>query len=269
LGEVLQRVEADDVWIADRNFCALAWLCGIGARGAGFVVRQHGRLQGQLLDSRRSIGRTPTGMVDEQPIAVEHQGQIQTWRRVSVRLDHPTRDGDSEIHILTNLPPELADALQVAELYRKRWTIEGLFYEVTQTLNCEPHTLAYPPAALFAFCLALVASNAVSLCQASVRAAVGEPVAEELSSYYVALEIQRTHSGMMVALPASVWEFVRELSSIELAELLRQIAGGIDRTRYRKATRGPKRPPPKRKPYKNGGHVSTHKLLQKRKPLPP
>lgn len=53
-------------------------------------------------------------------------------------------------------------ATKVAELYLKHWTIEGRFYEVTQTLDCEPNTLAYPKAALFAFCLALVASNAVA-----------------------------------------------------------------------------------------------------------
>lgn len=269
LGDVLATVEADDVWIGDRNFCTLSLLCGIEARGAGFVIRQHGRLQGQLEATRRRVGRCPTGVVYEQDIAVDHRGRVGRWRRVSVELDAPTRDGDREIHILTNLPVESADGACVSELYRRRWTIEGLFYEVAQTLNCEPHALAYPPAALFAFCLALVAANAVSLCKASVRASAGAGVEESLSAYYVALEIQRTHAGMMVALPAESWQFARELPPAELACLLRGVAGGIDPTRYRKATRGPKKPPPKRKPYKNGGHTSTHKLLQKRKPKPP
>ena len=39
-------------------------------------------------------------------------------------LDTPTRDGDREIHILTDLPAEAVDAITVAELYRKRWTLE-------------------------------------------------------------------------------------------------------------------------------------------------
>jgi hypothetical protein len=269
LGEVLATVEADDVWIADRNFCTLSLLCGIDARAAGFVIRQHGRLQGRLLGERRLIGRCETGDVYEQRIEVDRQGQVSTWRRVSVALDVPTRDGDQEIHILTNLPPETADGPCVAGLYRKRWTIEGLFYEVTQTLNCEPDTLAYPPAALFAFCLSLVASNAVSLCKASMRATAGADAVEQLSVYYVALEIQQTHKGMAVALPAESWQFVRELSPAELSQLLRHVASVIDPMRYRKSTRGPKKPPPKRTPYNNGGHTSTHKLLQKRKPEAP
>jgi hypothetical protein len=269
LGDVLSTVADGDVWIADRNFCTLAFLCGIDARRAGFIIRQHGRLQGRLLGERRSLGRCQTGAVFEQDIAVDHEGRVIRWRRVSVELDEPTRDGDREVHILTNLTPGAADGVRVSEWYRRRWTIEGVFHEVAQTLNCEPHTLAYPPAALFAFCLALVASNAVSLCKASVRATAGAEAVESLSAYYVALEVQRTHAGMMVALPAERWEFVRGLSPGALARLLRGVASGIDPTRYEKATRGPKKPPPERKPYKNGGHTSTHKLLQNRKPNAP
>jgi len=269
LSDVLETVEARDVWIADRNFCTLAFLCGLAAQDAAFVIRQHGRLHGRLLGSRRCVGRCETGELYEQQIEVQYQTQSYLWRRVSVELDKPTRDGDREIHILTNLPTEAADAAQVALLYRKRWTIEGVFYEVAQTLNCEPHTLAYPPAALFCFCLALLAFNAVALCKAAMRSSAGEESVEQLSVYYVALEIQQTHSGMMVALPAESWEFVRQLSIVELAQLLKQVASQIDQSRYRKAKRGPKKPPPARKAYKNGGHISTHKLLQKRKPQAP
>jgi len=49
-----------------------------------------------------------------------------------------------------NLPKDVT-AVECAELYRKRWSIETLFYEVTQTLQCEIKTLGYPSAALFAF----------------------------------------------------------------------------------------------------------------------
>ena len=39
------------------------------------------------------------------------------------------------------------------------------------------------------------------------------------------------------------------------------IAAQVDLSLYRKSKRGPKKPPPKRGRYKNGGHVSTYKLL--------
>src|SRR4029077_8131656 len=98
------------------------------------------------------------------------EGQVLVVRRVTVELDQPTRDGDTEIHILTNLPLKDAPAVKVAELYRRRWTIEGLFLEVEQTLACEVKTLAYPKAALFAFCVGLLAANAVAVLKAALRA---------------------------------------------------------------------------------------------------
>ena len=41
-------------------------------------------------------------------------------RRITVELDKPTRDDDHSIHILTNLPEAVANAVEVAELYRKQ-----------------------------------------------------------------------------------------------------------------------------------------------------
>ena len=135
---------------------------------------------------------------------------------------------------------------------------------MSQALNAEPHTLCYPSAALFAFCLGLVASNAFALMKGAVRAVHGESARAGLLSYAVALDIQQMHRGMMVALPAVQWEVFRDMPAAELAAAMKEMAAAIDLKRYRKTTRGPKKPtPPKR--YKNGGHVATHKLLLKRK----
>lgn len=265
LDEVLLKVQAKDLWIADRNFCTLKFLFGIQVRQAAFVIRQHGQLEGRLLGQRRSRGRTATGRVFEQNIELEHEGKTLRCRRITLLLDKPTQDGDTEIHILTNLSEEVANARMVADLYGKRWTIEGRFYEVTQTLNCEPNTLGYPKAALFAFCLALVASNAVALLKASLRAVHGAPAVEELSTYYVSLEISETYRGMMIALPPACWHRFAHLTPAELAVILRELAGRVSMQRYRKSRRGPKKPPPPRGTYKNGGHVSTHKLLQEKR----
>src|SRR2546428_5518225 len=56
LGQVLPYVEPNDLWIADRNFCTVHFLSGIAARGGGFVVRQHGQLQGILVGARKYKG---------------------------------------------------------------------------------------------------------------------------------------------------------------------------------------------------------------------
>lgn len=263
--EVLATVAANDLWIADRNYCTLKFLFEIDIKKAAFVIRQHGTMIGRLLGERRRRGRTDTGAVYEQQIELSYQGRKRIFRRVTLVLDKPTRDGDTEIHVLTNLPAKAARAAKVMELYRQRWTIEGRFYDVTQTLNCEPNTLGYPKAALFAFCLALVASNAVALMKASLRAAHGAKAVEEMSHYYMALEVQQTYIGMMIALPPARWSAFTHLSSKDLAKTLRAVAKHVKPTRYRKARRGPKKPPTPKGRYQNGGHESTHKLLERRK----
>ena len=134
-----------------------------------------------------------------------------------------------------------------------------------QTLNGEPNTLAYPNAALFAFCLALVASNAVALLKAALRGAHPPEEVAAMSSFYLAEEVRTTFVGMMVALPAAVWVKFGQLPVEHFAVVLHRIAKQVDPKRYRKAKRGPKKPPPPKATYENGGHVSTHRLLEQRK----
>jgi hypothetical protein len=266
LGDALALVGANDLWLADRNFCTIKFLFGIAARGACFVIRQHGTLQGELLGRRKAKGRCATGYVYEQRLRLrDDDGGVLEVRRVTVVLDQPTRDGDTEIHILTNLPVRAATAIQVADLYRKRWTIEGLFLEMTQTLACEIKTLAYPKAALFAFCVGLWACNAVAVLKAALRAVHGEKQAAELSGYYLALEIRETDAGMLVAIPVEHWAVFGSLSDADLAQLLRELAEHVVLRRYRKHPRGSKKKPPPRRRYRNGEHIATSKVLAARK----
>lgn len=265
LDATLQCVQANDLWIADRNFCTFKFLFGIARRLGYFLIRQHGTVKGRLLGRRHKVGRCPTGLVFEQAIEVRdpQTGTLATYRRVTVELDQATRDGDWELHLLSNVPDSDADALALANLYRKRWTIETVFQEITATLQCEIQTLGYPKAALFAFCLALVAFNAVSLLKAALRAVHGqETVNETVSGYYLNLEIRGTYDGMMIAIPDKHWKIFRTLSVKEFAKVLTQIAGHLKLSRYRKHKRGPKKPPPKKSAYANGGHVSTFRLLK-------
>ena len=268
ISEVLAVVRPKDLWIADRNFCTYGFLFGITDRGGCFLIRQHGQVKGRLIGRRRRIGKSPTGVVYEQELELTDSktGRALTVRRITVKLDQPTRDGDDEIHLLTNVPAEDADALVLADLYRRRWTIETMFQEVTATLACEIDTLCYPPAALFVFCLALLAYNAVSVLKAALRSVHGEAaVNDKVSGYYLALEIQQTYDGMMVAVPERHWRRFRRFTPEEFTDTLKEIAAHVHLSRYRKHPRGPKKPPPKKDRYKNGGHVSTAKLLKRRK----
>jgi hypothetical protein len=186
-------------------------------------------------------------------------------RRLTIKLKVPTRDGDTELHILSNVPSGRASAAHLARVYGKRWSIETAFFEITTTLSCEINTLAYPKAALFTFCLALLAYNAVSLIKAALRSHHGrQKVKDEVSGYYLSLEISRTYDGMMIAIPAPHWALFRDLSDQEFASALHELASSVDLSKYQKHPRGPKKKPPERAPYQNGQHVSTAKLIAQR-----
>ncbi len=137
---------------------------------------------------------------------ITDDGQLLHVRRVKVCLKQPTRDGDREIFVLTNLPVEVASCLLVAQLYRRRWKLETLFQVLTETLKCEINTLGYPKAALFTFCIALVAYNVLSVVKAALRSVHGiEKIETEISGYYLADEIKGTYRGMMIAIPDQQW----------------------------------------------------------------
>jgi IS4 transposase len=267
IAEVLQHVQADDLWMEDRNFCTRTLLFGMAQRGAVFVVRQHSQLQGEYLGRPIRKGASRCGAVYEQPLLVydpEHSEPLRL-RRITVKLKEPTRDGDTALHILTNVPTPRASAAQLARLYGKRWSMETAFFEITTTLSCEINTLGYPKAALLTFCLALLAYNAVSLIKAALRSAHGrQKVNDEVSGYYLSLEIGRTYDGMMIAIPAPHWTCFRELAAKEFANVLQELASSVNLARYRKHPRGPKKTPSERTAYQNGKHVSTAKLLAQR-----
>src|SRR5713101_4304923 len=117
---------------------------------------------------------------------------------------------------------------------------------------------------LFGFCLALMAYNAVAVMKAALRAVHGhEKVHQDISSYYLALEISQTYDGMMVAIPSPHWSIFRRMNAQQLADALQDLAEHVNLRRYKKHPRGPKKKPTLRTAYKNGGHVSTAKILAK------
>lgn len=266
--EVVATVEPGDLWIGDRNFCTTALLFGIVGRDGSFVIRQHGStLTWEAVGPRVARGRCETGVVVEQPIRLtgpceEHL----VVRRITVELDKPTRDGDREIQILTDLPPEVADAAAVAELYRKRWTLETAFQEMEATLNSEIHALGYPRAALFALCVALVAYNVMSAIKGALRSVHGsEAVDVGVSGSDLAEEVAGTMRGMLIAIPEDEWTVFQDLPPSVLGQVLQDLARQVRLSEYRKQPRGPKKPKPLKASGYEKKHLSTAKLLKDQK----
>jgi hypothetical protein len=261
--EVLPTVEEDDVWIADRNFCTLKFLFGIAAQKGYFIIRQHQSMPWQATDDFQFVGQSDSGTVFEQNIILSaDDGQLLKARRVKVCLEQSNRNGDREIFILTNLSSVAINALLIAQLYRQRGKLETLFQVLTENLCCEINTLGYPKAALFTFCIALVAYNVLSVVKAALRRVHGtDKIETEVSSYYLADEIKGTYRGMMIAIPPEEWRVFHNMTFTDLSQILKHLAGLTKLRAFRRHPRGPKKAQPKRTYLQHKPHVSTAKIL--------
>ena len=271
LPELLERLREQIVIVADRNFCTTKFLFGLAGRGAYFAIRQHGStLTWKLRGKRRRVGRIASGTVYEQGMELRSGDATLSIRRVTLRLNHPTESGDTEIQILTNLSSEQATGLQVAQTYGTRWTVEGAFQTLTDVLRCEVETLGYPRAALFSFATAVLAYNTYAVVKASLRAAHGpELIREKLSDYHLLEDVAATYVGMDIAVPDECWEPYRSMPVRSFAKRLKQLAHRVKLARYPKQKRGPKKSQPRKKSGRRNYHISTARVLAERKKQSP
>ncbi len=264
LHELINDLQPGVVWYADRNFCTSVFLPEIALAKSWFVIRRHAGFSYTEVGERIQVGRTPTGTVYEQLVIHEDShGSKLSLRKVVIELDEPTSDGDTMIELLTNLPTDVS-AISIADSYRSRWSIEGVFGELTLSLNGEINTLAYPPAAIIAYALALISFNVLTLVRASVEVVHGKETADSMSTYHMAEEVSSTDQGMTIAIPLTDWrKRFGSLRPPEMADELKRMAREVQIRRYRKSPRGPKKPNSKR--TGSSQHVSTQKLLTQQK----
>jgi IS4 transposase len=262
LPELLERIAARTVVVADRNFCTTSFLFGLTRRHATFVIRQHAStLSWNRVGRCLRRGRGDTGILSEQAVEVTAGDATMRLRRITVKLDTPTENGDTEIHLLSSLPPRVS-AAQVAAVYRSRWTIEGAFQSLTDVLRCEVRTLGYPKAALFAFAVAVLAYNSYAVVKAALRSAHGaEAVEQKLSEYHLLHDVVATTVGMDIAVEPRAWDAYAGLSVPELAKALVRLAKRVKLARYPKKKRGPKKPRPPRKSGRKNHHIATARIL--------
>jgi hypothetical protein len=266
LSDVLPTFEANDVVISDRNFCVRTFLLGIAEKKAYSITRLHKQLPYEILGKEKRAGKTDTGKVTEQRIEiVDELGQRRPFRLIRVYLKKETRDGDTNIAIISDLPKGVASANVIANLYRHRWKIETSFQELEKFWNSEINTLGYPPAALFGFCIALVSHIILAVVKAALSSVHGNDVVDnKLSGYYLADEISGSYRAISVVIEEEEWIIFKKASQAELIIMLRQLASNVKINSLLKSRRGPKKPVTKRKADPKHPHVSIAKILAAR-----
>lgn len=268
MASLVVNAQPGELWIADRNFCTFAIVSAWHQRACAFVVREHGRnAKLTVCGPLHEQGTSDTGLVYEQPVEMlGPDGETLRLRRIEIRLSKPTEDGDTTISFLTNLPAQVS-ALQIAALYRRRWSIETMFQKLESVLHSEVRTLGYPRAALFSFCVAILAYNVLNMLQAAVETKheIEPRSPAELSLYFVATEVKAVHAGMMIAVDAGCWDALRHLPDDDFGKLLLVIAAHVAPAALRRNVRGPKKVVKKTRipPSLAGAHVATSRMLKK------
>lgn len=265
MSSVLESAQPGQLWIADRNFCTRAILTGWHARRAAFIVREHARTPNPTeCGALGRIGRIDTGCVYEQAVAIpdEVAGAELALRRIELRLDAPTDDGDTVVRLLSNAP-QAFDACTIAQLYRRRWTIESMFQRLESVLQSEIASLGQPRAALLAFGVAAVAYNVLAVLQTGLATQHALDAPDEVSPYYLAAEVRAHYAGMLIAVATSAWDAYEQLSVEQLAQALLAIAAHVEPRRFRRHARAAK--PRTKKDYVTGcvarRHVATARVL--------
>lgn len=291
IDRVVATVQPGELYLADRHYCTFKMLEGIAAGGSCFIIRHHQQIALKTQGDLHSLGMIETGEVFEQEAIVNSK----VYRLITLKLNKPTEDGETEIRLFANLPPEKASATEIARAYRQRWRLENTFQEVTVNVQCELNTLGYPNAALLTFSLALCICNALHVvmramgqthAQAQQKKADGEAqklavskaappsaapkekLAQELSSYYLVNEINLAYDGMDIVLDQQAWQPVRTMTTSALARWLTTAARHADWKKYLKAKRGPKKPVTPILGGRRNPHRSTYRLLQEKRTLP-
>ncbi|HMB05880.1 MAG TPA: hypothetical protein VKP69_19360 [Isosphaeraceae bacterium] len=258
------EVRPGQLGVRDRNFGGRTPVFRIARRGASFLVRWHGATRPFVPAGRlRARGRCATGEAFAQPIDVsEGAGGIRRLRRIVLRRDEPTRDGETEIVRVTNLPAPVT-APQCGEAYRDRGRIEGHYQALTDLGPCEGPGLGYPRAALFAFSRSAVAGKARAVLRGDLRVAQGPEVAAEVSDFALGDEVAEVYPGMMMAAPPARWPDLSRSRATTVPKRLNELAERVPGHRMSRCRRGPKEPRPRRSSGKRIPHVSNKKLLDR------
>jgi len=264
--QLVKLAEPGDLWLEDRNFCCWNFLHGIISRGAHLLVRQHaGSIRWKATSELAYCGVTETGEVWEQSGYVENVDTLERLplRRIELRLNSPTRDGDTVLDLLTNLPPDIS-ATQIADAYPKRWQIETAFQEIEALLSGEINTLGYPEAALFSLSCAYVAFNILQCIRLTLEATHPDrKETEEISLYYIADDVAHTWRGFDMVGELD-WSIFHSMAPSELSVHLRDLARLVPLRKYTKRPRRSRSPTVPRASSKRQGHASTARLLDKK-----
>jgi hypothetical protein len=260
---IVDRRPILSIW--DRQFGDTGTLRLLGQRaGDAFVVRLRNGLNFAVESSRETRDAQGRRVIDEIGVLGTGRQAMRVRRITLVRNGEDEDEDEDDVQLVTNLTDqEQFSAHDLLALYRKRWNIESVFQQVTETFALDHLIGCAPQAILLQFALCLLMYNLVQVIKAYV-AEDGRVLAGVISTFYLFDDVRQEllawayHTGAGDA----AWPRMRRDAGQMRSRLRELLKGSWDPVAYTKASdKRPrkKRPKPLRVP---GGHTSVQRLLQ-------
>jgi hypothetical protein len=262
LPQVREAIARPVLWMADRQFGDAKTLAKLIERGGDhFVVRVREGLLFQAESRRELTDDRGRAVIDEAGVFGTGERAMRLRR---VTLLRPGA-GEDDVILLTDLMDHKRfDAPDLLGLYRKRWGIEQMFQQVTETFALEHLIGCSPRAILFQFALCLLMYNLVQVLKGYV-AEDGKVDVSVVSTYGLFYDVKRE---------LQAWAYfgggggsriggAARPDEPQMRRRLRALLKGCwDPVAYTKASDTKPRktkPPPARL---HGGHTSVQRLLE-------
>jgi hypothetical protein len=255
--QLRQSIDRPLLSVWDRQFDDVGTMRHLSERvGDAFVVRAK---QSHACFAVESAAEA----VDEQGRRVLEQIGVlgKAWRSMRLRRLTLFRDGQEDVVLLTNLmDAQTHSAADLLGLYRKRWGIETVFQQVTETF-CLSHLIgSSPKAALLQFSFCLLLYNLMQVVKTYV-AADGRVLRSVVSMYYLFQDVRKELCAWAYHTDG-LWPRRRQTEAVMRQRLRELLAGSWDPVGYTKASDKKPRGEPKAKKRLRGGYTSVQRLLE-------
>ena len=224
--------------------------------GDAYVVRLREGLSFVAESSRELRNAQGQRIIDE----IGLLGTGKKARRVR-RITLIRGEEEDDVQVVTNLlDQDLYSATDLLELYRKRWGIEQVFQQVTETFSLDHLIGCSPRAVLLQFALCLLLYNLMQVIKTYV-AQDGRVLASAVSMFYL-FDDARQELLSWAYHTHGAWPRMRRDAGQMRSRLRELLRGSWDPIAYRKSSDKKPRARPKPKRPVSGGHTSVQRLLE-------
>jgi hypothetical protein len=259
--EVRQLLPGKRLFVADSSFCDLTQPARFAAQGDAFIVRYHPKVPFYADPACRAReGQDSRGRryVEEWG----YLGSPRNKKRLYVRRITLYRPGEKDVILVTNLcDADAVPAVDVLEVYLKRWGIERMFQQVTEVFGLSHLIGTRPEGVIFQFALCLLLYNLIQVVRGVIAVGVERP-REEISGEKLFEDVQRQMIAWSETLEPeeTIACFAGKWTAVRVKARLSELLEGLWKERWLKSP--PKKPQAPRKKVRKRTHGSVYRILE-------